>query len=67
MTTSAQNPLNKSAQISLTIPLALRPLLVQAAAIQNVSVSRFVYEHGFEAARQVVEKHELKQTDTNHP
>jgi uncharacterized protein (DUF1778 family) len=67
MTTSAQNPLSKSAQISLRIPLALRPLLAQAAAIQNVSVSRFVYEHGFEAARQVVEKHELKQKDTNQP
>jgi len=67
MTAFPQNPLSKSAQISLRIPLALRPLLAQAAAIQNVSVSRFVFEHGFEAARQIVEKHELKQTDSNQP
>ena len=64
ITTSAQNPLSKSAQISLRILLALRSLLAQAAAIQKISVARFVAEHGHEAARRVVEKHELEQTDS---
>ena len=67
MTTATQNPRRKSAQISLRIPLALRALLAQAAAIQKISVNRFIAEHGHEAAWQVVEKHELEQTDSNQP
>ena len=40
MTTSVQKRDIKSAQISLRIPSALRPVLAQAAALQNMSVSR---------------------------
>ena len=67
MTTSTKKPRSNSAQISLRIPLELRPLIAQAAAIQKISVNRFIYEHGYEAARQVVEEYELNQSDPHQP
>ena len=67
MTTSAQKPRTKSAQISLRIPPALRPVVAQAAAIQNISIQQFIYEHGYEAARKVVEKHDLRHPRSEQP
>ncbi|TAG32666.1 MAG: DUF1778 domain-containing protein [Polaromonas sp.] len=67
MTGATQNPDSKSAQISLRIPFGLRPLIAQAAAIQKISVNRFIEAHCSEAARQTVEKHALKQSDSRPP
>lgn len=67
MNISAQKPRSNSAQISLRTPLELRPLTAQAAAIQKISINRFIYMHGYEAVRQIVEKYELKQMDSSQP
>lgn len=60
MSTAIKNRHKKSAQISLLIPPELRPLLAQAAALHNIPLSCFIYQQGYEAALQVVEKQDLK-------
>ena len=67
MITSIKNPNGKSAQISLRIPSEMRSVLAQAAALQNMSISRFIYGCGYEAARQVVDKHNLKHPHQERP
>lgn len=67
MTTASTNPNGKSTQISMHIPPEIRPALAQVAALQNTSIGRFIFEHGYEAARQVVEQHDLKYPHSNHP
>ena len=67
MTTASTNPNGKSAQISMRIPPEIRPVLAQAAALQNTSIGRFIFEHGYETAQQVVEQHDLKYLHSNQP
>lgn len=67
MTTSIGKQERKSAQISLRILGALRPLLEQAATPENMSVSRFIVEHGQETARLIAEAHDVNRLHPHQP